>query len=314
VADSAGSGNGGLASGGSLRQAHLAFARKFAEMLEVPDDRLPIINFDAIVVTNSVLMAVPRIQSKRQLLEKVQPFLMRWVDDLEDYGLTLGHTQAVVRFAEESLSGADLDYLLEQHASLIRDADSLVGRKLLDRVKVSNLPRTTTHSQVGHDVLAITNFFLSSWPQIEGRCPMLQEELGLLRERANLYILATTTRGDQQTSLAEALLNRRRAAYLVLLAYRKIRIALMLLLDDQPKVDEIAPPLGRSKRKARKTRPTEQTPAASDSEQGTDDEELGDDLDSEDDVPVAVVSPVNATLSTARVGMPGSSPTQDDAE
>lgn len=63
---------------GNQRQAHLAYARKVPEMLEVPDDVLPVINFDAIVLTNSVLTAAPRIKGKRHLLEKVQPFDMRF--------------------------------------------------------------------------------------------------------------------------------------------------------------------------------------------------------------------------------------------
>lgn len=284
-------------------------------MLESPEDVLPVINFDAIVLTNSVLTAAPRIKGKRHLLEKVQPFDMRWVDDLEDYGLTLGHAQAVVRFAEESLSGADLAYLLEQHANLIRDAVSLEGRKLLDPVKVSKLPRSTTQAQVGHDVLAITNFFLSSWAQLEGRCPATKPELEELRERANLYILATTTRGDQQTSLAEAVLNRRRAAYLVLRAYRKVRVGLMLVLDDQEKVDEIAPPLGRAKRKARRSAPPPQ-PSADNEQSASDDEALDEDeLDAADDeTPMGAAALSNGSSPAVRVGMPGSPPTQDDAE
>lgn len=310
--------NGGLAGGmpsaSSSRQAHLAFARKLAELLAVPDEKLPPINFDAIVVTNSILTAVPRIKGKRHLLEQVQPFELRWIDDLEDYGLTLGHAQAVVRFAEESLSGADLAFLVEQHAGLIRDALSLEGRNLLDPLKVAKLPRSTTQGQVGHDVLAITNVFLSAWPQLAGRCPITKEELEVVRERANLYILATTTRGDQQTSLAEALLNRRRAAYLALLAYRKIRIGLMLMLDDQDKVDEIAPPLGRSKRKARKTAPSE--PAQTDHDAQADDAELDDaELDdAEDAAPAAAVASPRAANSAVRVGMPGSPPTQEGEE
>jgi hypothetical protein len=314
-------GNGGvpkgMASAANTRQAHLAFERILPEMLEVPEDDLPVINFDTIVLTNSILKAVPTILAKRHLFEQVRPFLMRWVDHLEDYGLTLGHTQAVVRFAEVALSGIDLAFLLDQHESLIRDAISLEGRKLLDPVGVSKLPRSTTQSQVGHDVLAITNFFLSSWSRLEGRCPVTKEELEEVRERANMYILATTLRGDQQTSLVEALLNRRRAAYLALRAYRHIRAALMLLLDDREKVDAIAPPLGRTKRKAhRNTSPSE--PAAFG---------VNNDVDGEDEEPEQVDfgAPANAAAPRAaaepeapaapvRPGMPGSSPTLEDEE
>jgi hypothetical protein len=297
------------------RQAHLAFERKLPEMLAIPDDLLPPINFDAIVVANSILTAAPRIKAKRHLLEKVQPFDIRWVDDIEDCGLTLVHSQAIVRFAEESLSGADLEFLMEQHAGLIRDAVSLEGRKLLDPVKVDKLPRSTTQDQVGHDVLGIVNVFLSAWPQIEGRCPSTKAELEHVRERANLYVLATTTKGEQQTSLSEALLNRKRAAYLGLRAYRKIRYGLLLVLDDQEKVDEIAPPLGRSKRKARKGATTEgQTQPSQNA--ADDEDDLDDDLvdDPASAAPVAAAPAARAAASAVRVGMPGSPPTQEGAE
>lgn len=317
--DSQNNGNGsasGAQSPVNPRQAHLAFERQYPEMILVPDDLLPLINFDAIVLTDSVLAAAPRIKAKRYLFEKVQPFDMRWVDDLEDYGLALGHAQAVVRFAEESLSGADLGYLMEEHESLVSDVDALLRRKLLDPVQVSKLPRNTTHAQVGHDVLAISNFLLSRWPQLEGRCPSTKEELEHARERSNLYILATTAKGDRQTSLTEAVLNRRRAAYLVLSAYRHIRSALMLVLDSQEKVDEIAPPLGRRK-KSRRNAASSEAPISGNGDDASSEAEASDDDEleaAEEETPIAVVAAPQSTAAAVRIGMPGSSPTQDGAE
>lgn len=306
------------------RQAHLAYARVRSQLQELPDHELIVINFDVAAVINSMLTIAPALQRNRALLDPVRPFDRRLVDQFEDFGLALAHTHSMVRIAEDTISAEDVPYLTERRTQLLSDARSLAGRGLLDPAKLDNLSHTNNHSELAYDALGLAELFLQAEDRLRGKSPVPHEELIEVRDRANRVILALSAKGEKQTSLAEALFERRRAATKVVLTHRAVRVALLHVLGKQALVDEIVPPLQlrkRSKKNKGESSPENQEPAQDPLADTLEDldAELADDTD---DVEAPVQPPrnseVTAKSNAKRVksavgdGLPGASPTDDE--
>lgn len=308
------------------RQAHLAYGRVYSQLKELPDHELIVINFDIVAVINGMLKVAPSVQRNRALLEQVRPFDMRLVDHFEDFALALAHTHSLVRIAEDTISAEDVPYLTERRTQLLNDARSLAGRGLIDSAKLDKLSHTNNHSELAYDALGLAELFLQAEERLRGKSPVPHEELIEVRDRANRVILALGAKGEKQTSLAEALFERRRAATKVIKTHRTVRIALLLVLLKQALVDEIIPPLKvrkSSKKGKGETSPENQDPAQDPLVDQLDEEfdaELADD-DTDDVEPPAQPprnSEVTAKSGAKRVksavgdGLPGASPTDDE--
>lgn len=314
------------------RQAHLAYGRVYSQLQEQPEDELIVINFDVSAVVNSVLAVAPAVKRKRHLLEEVRPFDMRLADDLEDFALALAYTHSLVRIAEDTIETEDIPYLMAKRTQLLNDGKSLAGRGLLDAAKLAKLSHTNNHSELAYDALGLAELFLQAEDRLRGKSPVPREELEEVRDRANRVILALSIKGEKQTSLADALLERRRAATKLVKAHRKVRVALQLVLGKIELVNEIIPELQVRKRTKKRKGESAEVEA---SEQDPLDDGFDDDTDVDVDeaeaadadtevVKAPAAPPRNSVVTTKATatskslktavgdGLPGASPVEDE--
>lgn len=306
------------------RRADLAYVRVSPSYSEYSDDELMNINFDVPSVVPQLLTTAGRVKSNRHLLEPVQPFDIRMVDEFEDYVLAFAHTHALVRIAEDTIESEDIPFLFDRRRYLLDVGAIAATAGLLDRAKLSKFDRSSDRAELAYDAMGLAQLFLQYWPKLKGNVPLTREALEALRDRANNVLLMLSTKNDKQTSVQEATLERRRAATKVFRSLRKIRIALALVLDTQEQVDEFAPRVQiRKRRKGAKGASTVVEA------EGTEQDEFSDEAEDEEDTSDAAEGDDAETVNPPRTsvlnlkakapmkaavgdGLPGASPIDDD--
>ena len=302
------------------RRADLAHARVSPSYREYSDDELMNINFDVPSVVPQLLTTATRVKANRHLLEPVRPFDMKIVDEFEDYVLSLAHTHALVRIAEDTIESVDVPFLFERRRHLLGVGAIAADAGLLDRAKLKKFDRSSDRSELAYDAMGLAELFLQNWSKLQGNVPLTREALESLRDRANNVLLMLSTKNEKQTSVQEATLERRRAATKVFRSLRKIQIALALVLDTDEQVNEIAPPVQvRKRKKGAKGDTTPEVTEAAEQDEFDD----GEDEDTTDVDDGAAINPPrtsvlnlkgNAPLKAAvGDGLPGASPIDDES-
>jgi hypothetical protein len=305
------------------RRADLAYARLLTQLRGQDETKLVFINFDVPSVVAQLLATAGRVKANRDLFEPVRPFDMRIVDDLEDTTLSLAYTHALVRIAEDTIESEDIPYLFEQRSFLVHVGAMAVRAKLLDPAKLKKINNSADQEELAYDSLSLSELYLRTWGKLAGKVPISKEQLEAIRDRANNVMLMQSTKGEKQTSVIEASLDRRRAATKAFSDLSKIRFALGLVLDTPEQVDAIAPPVqARKRRKGAKS----DAPPANNEEEGLDsatDEGEDADTDEPSDTHTTVPAQRNSVLNfkgekplKAAVGdgLPGASPIDDEAD
>lgn len=233
----------------NARRADLAYQRLLAQLRAQDDTKLVLINFDVPSVVGQLLATAARVKANRHLFESVRPFDARIVDDLEDTALSLAYTHALARIAEDTIASEDIPYLFEQRSFLVHVGNVAVRAKLLDSAKLKKIDNSADQEELAYDALSLAELYLRSWGKLAGNVPVSKEQLEAIRDRANNVMLMQSTKGQKQTSVVEAGLDRRRAATKAFNDLAKIRFALGLVLGSREEVDEIAPPVQARKRR-----------------------------------------------------------------
>jgi hypothetical protein len=302
------------------RRADLSYARLVSRLRAQDETKLVVINFDVPSVVAQLLATASRVKANRHLFESVRPFDMRMVDDFEDTTLSLAYAHALVRIAEDTIESEDVPYLFEQRSFLIHVGNIAVRAKLLDPAKLKKFDNSADQEELAYDSLSLAELYLRTWDKLAGKVPVTKEQLEAVRDRANSVMLMQSSKGEKQTSVVEAGLDRRRAATKVFHDLRKIQFALGLVLDTQEQMDAIAPPVqARKRRKGAKagapSNAEETVPEDASEETDVDEVDGGSDVVNPTPAPrTSVLNFKGETPLKAAVGdgLPGSSPIDDE--
>lgn len=196
------------------------------------------------------------------------------------------------------------------------EAAAAAGRGDLDAAKLRELSHGNDHTELVYDCIGLVQLFLSAWPVLENNTGIKMPKLLEIRERANRLMMSKNNDEDRDTSLAAAMLDRRRSATGLVTVFRRIRGALALVVDDFALIEELTPPLAPRKRKKSTQAPVNPEEEDDDgfeveANETSDVSEADDDNDAFDAAPVAAATAAKTNGAAVRPGMPGSSPIQE---
>ncbi|MCU0684469.1 MAG: hypothetical protein MUF34_19870 [Polyangiaceae bacterium] len=214
------------------------------------------------------LGALPKMMALREAMvaELTNPPLDA-LDKLEDYALVAAraHARALPKADGETNLRALLNEAGPLRERLLLNAGSLASFGLLDAANVASIRQGTGHLDMAQDLSALGMLYLDAWPSLASKTPFERVELeraialgGLLLKALGRRQQGTDGSGDpveadEQLAKAYELFRR---------AYEACRHAIVYLRRNHGDADDIAPPLGHSRRRAR-AKPAE--------EPGTDD-------------------------------------------
>lgn len=206
---------------------------------------------------------------------------------------------------------------------MIHVGNIAVRAKLLNPAKLKKFDNSADQEELAYDALSLAELYLRTWDKLAGKVPVSKEQLEAVRDRANNVMLMQSTKGEKQTSVVEATLDRRRAATKAFGDLYKLRMALGLVLDTPEEVDAIAPPI--QARKRRKGAKSDAPPAGNETgtEGSADDVEDADaDEPSDTHTTAPGVQPPRTSVlqfkgekplkAAVGDGLPGSSPVDDE--
>jgi hypothetical protein len=245
-----------------------AFARVRPELEALPREEVRAITVNVPAAAMLALGALPKMMALREAMvaELTNPPLDA-LDKLEDYALVAAraHARALPKADGETNLRALLNEAGPLRERLLLNAGSLASFGLLDAANVASIRQGTGHLDMAQDLSALGMLYLDAWPSLASKTPFERVELeraialgGLLLKALGRRQQGTDGSGDpveadEQLAKAYELFRR---------AYEACRHAIVYLRRNHGDADDIAPPLGHSRRRAR-AKPAE--------EPGTDD-------------------------------------------
>ncbi|HEU4408639.1 MAG TPA: hypothetical protein VFS43_25480 [Polyangiaceae bacterium] len=251
-----------ISAGGSSEGA-AAFARRQAEIDALPRDqvrRLSVYVPNAVVL---VLGALPKMVALRDAMRATfvdPPFAL--LDNLRDYALAAAyaHARALPHEGGQTRVRALLNEAVPLRARMLSSAETLVTFGLLDPLEVSAVRRGTGHVDTAQDLSSLSGLLRDAGPEILAKTPLTGADLARADELSALLLEALGHRqsgADRSGDPNEADDRVAKAYELMARAYDQCRRVVAYLRWDEGDADAIAPPLGHSRRRARRKQGTE---------------------------------------------------------
>lgn len=255
----------------ALPGAHeAAFARVWKEIKALPNDQVRRITLHVPSTAILALGALPAMQALRgaMIAELVNPPLEA-LDKLEDYALAAAHAHASVLPEDEGET--ELRVLVTEatplRERLLLSAEAAASFGLLDAKQVAAIRRGSGHIDTAQDLWALATLFHKAWPTLRSRVACTQDDLARAAELSNRLLKALGRRNqgtDGANDPVEAQEQLGKAYELFRRAYEACRHAIVYLRRHEGDADDIAPPLGHSRRRARSASNDEPDPTEAD--------------------------------------------------
>jgi hypothetical protein len=243
---------------GSPSEGAAAYTRVLPEIKAVPRQQVRRLSVYVPNASVLVLGAVPKMLALREAMSKtfVNPPFAR-LDKLRDYALAAAYAHA--RVLPHDGGQTRVQTLLSEATPLrermLSSAGTLVTFGLLDARKVAAVRRGTGNVDTAQDVLALSVLFREAGPEIIAKTPLTLADVERAGELGGLLLEALGFRqsgadGSGDPDEAEELLGQ--AYELMASSYEECRQVVLFLRWREGDADSIAPPLGHSRRRARR--------------------------------------------------------------
>jgi hypothetical protein len=162
---------------------------------------------------------------------------------MEDYALALSVAQTAYLVATEPPSDLQplTDEAIELRETLLRDAQALARRKLIDGAQLSNLKGVNGYKNIAQDLNILSMILQAAWPNIQGKSGTTLEELKLASQISTRLSRVIGVREQGPAQVAAATDERLRAFSLALRTYEDARRAVTYLRPRTGEADAIIP-------------------------------------------------------------------------
>ncbi|HEU4533794.1 MAG TPA: hypothetical protein VFS00_06735, partial [Polyangiaceae bacterium] len=258
-----------------------AFARVRPALDALPRDQARPLTLHVPSAVVLALGALPRLLALREAMRAAltEPPLEA-LDHLKDYALAAAHAHAnaLPEDAAETALRALLNEATPLRERMLRSAEAIVSFGHFDAKRVAAIRRGNGHLDTAQDLAALGTLFRDAWPTLGSKTLLTRADV----ERAialSESLLETLGRRRQGTDGAadprEADELLAKAFELFRRAYEECRHAVVYLRRREGDADTLAPPLGHSRRRARRPQGDEPAdhapdPAAPDPREPTD--------------------------------------------
>ena len=250
-----------------------AYARVKPEFAKLMPDELVQVNLDVSAALQTILGVLPEAKALReQIIKELPSFDIAPFDRLEDYALALGVTQTAFLIATERPSDLQplADEALQLRETLLKDAQALARRNLIDGGQLANLKGVNGYKNIAQDLQILSKILQDAWPNIQGRAGTTADELKTASQMSTRLSRVVGMREQGPAQVAAATDDRLRAFTLVLRTYEDARRAVKYLRGRQGDADSIMPSLYPGRPRQRQSDPTEpNTPKAPSDGPGT---------------------------------------------
>jgi hypothetical protein len=243
-------------------EREIAYARVLAEIEALPLEETRHITVNVPAASMLALGALPKIRALREAMVTYLTFPpLEALDKLYDYAHAAAHAHAclVLQGDRETALRPLLAEASPLRERMLLSAELLANCGLLKAGTVAAIRRGTGRLDAAQDLAALATLFSSEWPSIESKVPVTRADVERAAELGKQLLDALGRRqqrtdgsaepGELETQLAKAYELFRRA-------YGQCRRAVVYLRYDEGDADEIAPPLGQSRRRPRPPGPT----------------------------------------------------------
>jgi hypothetical protein len=246
----------------SLPHDWQAYARAQPAARAIPAKKLIALNLSLTSVVVKATGALPQILPFRASAAALSAFDITNFDELDTYIRAAIH--AHTRFRIVSAPPSSLEELTLQgtalRRTLLKDAEALLSRKLLEADCLRNFDARTGYRKLAFDLMGLAGLFRDHWPEIAGRTGVITEELDRADLIGNQLVAVIGLRARTPAVIAEVAEQRRRHFTLLVRAYDQVRRAIGYLRFDEGDLEAIAPSLYTGKKRKRRNA-TAHTPA-----------------------------------------------------
>lgn len=255
-----------------------AYARVLPEIKAVPREKLRRLGVNVTNASVLVLGAVPKMLGLRDAMKKtfINPPLEQ-LDKLRDYALAAAYAHARVSPHDEGEARVQilLNEVTPLRERLLSSAELLVTFGLFDGRKVAAIRQGVGHVDTARDALALHALFSEAGLDVLAKTPLTQADVERAGELGGLLLEALGYRqsgADGSGDPDEAEERARQAHELMASTYEECRQFVLFLRWREGDADTIAPPLGHSRRRARRPQADEPDGSETDSPEPASDE------------------------------------------
>jgi len=241
-----------------------AYARVKPELTKLVPDELVRVNLDVSAALQTILAALPKLRALRgQIVKELPSFDIASFDRLEDYALALSVTQTALLLATKPPSElpALAEDALQLRETLLRDAQALARRNLIDGGQLAGLKGVNGYKNIAQDLQILSKILQDAWPQIQGKTATTTDELKTASQMATRLSRLVGLREQGPARVAVATDDRRRAFTLVLRTYEDARRAIANLRAPQRDVNTVVPSLYPGRPRGRQSDASATVPA-----------------------------------------------------
>ncbi|MEI9948722.1 MAG: hypothetical protein WDO74_06995 [Pseudomonadota bacterium] len=223
-----------------------AFERVKPELAKLAAEELLQVNLDVSAALQTILGVLPEAKALReQMVKELPSFDVASFDRLEDYALALSVTQTAYLVATEPPSDLQplTDEAIQLRETLLRDAQALARRNLIDGAQLAGLKGVNGYKNIAQDLQILSKILQDAWPSIQGKAATTTDELKTASQMSTRLSRVVGLREQGPAQVAAATDTRLRAFTLVLRTYEDARRAVTYLRARQGDVDTIVPSL-----------------------------------------------------------------------
>jgi hypothetical protein len=239
-----------------------AYERVKPELARLAPEELLQVNLDVSVALHTIMGVLPEVRALRdQIVRELPSFDVASFDRLEDYALALRVTHAAYLMATERPSDLELltDDAIEMRETLLKDAQALARRNLIDGGPLANLKGINGYKNIAQDLQLLNEILQDAWPNIQGKTAITADELKTSSQIATRLWGVVRLREQGPAQVAAATDQRLRAFTLVLRTYEDARRAVNYLRARQGDADAIMPSLYPGRPRRRQSEPPDPT-------------------------------------------------------
>jgi len=228
----------------------ILFEEPFNELLPkfqaLTEAEVEVVNLDIAAAVTTVLGVQPRVVALEDQMAKELPAFDREVcSKLSVYALGLSHAHTLYMMAsapQDSLQPlADEGAAL--HDTLLKDANALVQRKLIDGKQLRDLKGVVGYKNIAFDLQILAQTFRNAGESIAGKCATQPAEVLRAEQIAAMLLQAIGIKEQGAATVAAWVDMRNRAFTLFVNAYDQVRRAVGYLRWNQEDADAVAPSL-----------------------------------------------------------------------
>jgi hypothetical protein len=234
-----------------VEDMELAYKRVEPELLLVAASDFAPKNVDILAAATTVLAFAPRILERRDQLEALILFDIRYADSLTDYAKAaifahLGNQPTTA--PEDEDDDAVIAEVIRMRAIFLTRANTLVAHGTFDAAAVANIRKGLGHRAAAGALVALVQMFRERLADVQTVLVITEAELERGAQLGAAAFKALSRRERQPASKqTEAALRARRAWTLLDRAYTQCRRAITYLRFDDGDADAFAPTLRRNR-------------------------------------------------------------------